>query len=131
MQTLLGILVMKIQILVSLDKYFGDMANVRFGRLTASARRLFRAPGPGYEKTTISIKFKYHSTQRASYRIKRGLIHILSGHVLELIATGIIYGFLNIYKNFKAFTGAKYCQISKAKNHIRYMISKRKIHSTL
>ena len=98
MQTLLGILVMKIQILVSLDKYFGDTANVKFGRLTASARPLFRAPTPGYEKTTISIEFKYHSTQIASYRIKRGLIHILSGHVLELIATGIFYGLFNMYK---------------------------------
>ena len=57
-----------------------------------------RAPRPGYEKTTISIELKYHSTQNASYRIKRGFIHILSGHVLELIATGIFYGFLNIYK---------------------------------
>ena len=76
-----------------MDKYFGDTANVKFGRLTASARPLFRAPRPGYEKTTISIEFKYHSTQIASYRIKRGFIHILSGHVLELIATGIFYGF--------------------------------------
>ena len=64
----------------------------------ASVRPLFRAPRPGYKKTTISIQFKYHSTEIASYRIKRGLIHILSGHVLELIATGIFYGFLNIYK---------------------------------
>ena len=60
--------------------------------------RRFRAPRPGFEKTTISIEFKYHSTQIASYRIKRGLIHILGGPVLELIATGIFYGFLNIYK---------------------------------
>ena len=71
----LGILVMKIQILVSLDKYFGDTANVKFGRFTASARPLFRAPRPGFEKTMISIEFKYHSTQIASYRIKRGWIH--------------------------------------------------------
>ena len=81
-----------------MDKYFGDTTNVNFGRLTASARPLFRAPRPGYEKTTISTEFKYHPTQKASYRIKRVLIHILSGHVLELIATGIFYGFLNIYK---------------------------------
>ena len=94
----LGILVMKIQILVSLDKYFGDTANVKFGRFTASARPLFRAPRPGFEKTTIAIEFKYHSSKIASYRIKRGLIHILSGHVLQLITTGIFYGFLNIYK---------------------------------
>ena len=53
---------------------------------------------PGYEKTTISIEFKCHSTQIATYRFKRGLIHILSGHVLQLIATGKFYGFLNIYK---------------------------------
>ena len=58
----------------------------------------FSAPRPGYEKTTISIELKYHSTQKASYRIERGFIHILSGHVLELIATRIFYGFLNIYK---------------------------------
>ena len=83
---------------ISLDKYFGDTANVKFGRLTASARPLFRAPRPGNEKTLLSIEFNYHPTQRASYRIKRVLIHILSGHVLELIATGIFYGFLNIYK---------------------------------
>ena len=89
---------MKIKILVSLDKYFGDTANVKFGRSTASARPLFRAPRPGYEKTTISTEFKYHSTQKTSYRIKRVLIHMLSGHVLELIANGIFYGFLNIYK---------------------------------
>ena len=89
---------MKIYILVSLDKYFGDTANVKFVRLTASARPLFRAPRSGYEKTTILNEFKYHSTQKASCRIKRGLIHILSGHVLEFIATGIFYGFLNIYK---------------------------------
>ena len=85
-----------------MDKYFGDTrtANVKFGRLTASARPLFRAPRPGYEiqKTTISTEFKYHPTQKAPYRIKRILIHILTGHVLELIATGIFYGFLNIYK---------------------------------
>ena len=66
--------------------------------LRPPARLLFRAFRPGYEKTTISIEFKYHSTQKASYRIKRGFIHILSGHVHELIATGIFYGFLNIYK---------------------------------
>ena len=48
---------MKIKILVSLGKYFGDTVNVEFGRLTASARPLFRAPRPGYEKTTISIEF--------------------------------------------------------------------------
>ena len=81
-----------------MEKYFGDTANVKFGRLTASARPLFRAPRPGYEKTTISTEFKYHPTQKASYRIKRVLIHILSGHVLELIPTGIFYGFLNITK---------------------------------
>ena len=81
-----------------MDKYFGHTANVKFGRLTASARPFFRAPRPGYEKTTISTEFKYHPTQTAPYRIKRVLIHILTGQVLELIATGIFYGFLNIYK---------------------------------
>ena len=89
---------MKIYILVSLDKYFGDTANVKFGRLTASARPLFRASRPGNEKTLLSIEFNYHPTQKASYRIKTVLIHILTGHVLELIATVIFYGFLNIYK---------------------------------
>ena len=82
--------------LVSLDKYFGDMANVKFGGLTASTRPLFRASRPSYEKTLISIEFNYQPTQEASYRTKSVLIHILSGHVLELIATGISYGFLNI-----------------------------------
>ena len=86
---------------ISLDKYFGDTANVKFGRLTASARPLFRAPRPGNENTLLSIEFNYHPTQKASYRIKGVLIHILSGHVLELIATGIFYGFLNIYKIFR------------------------------
>ena len=33
--------------------------------------------------------------------IKRVLIHILSGNVLELIATRIFYEFLNIYKILK------------------------------
>ena len=89
---------MKIYILVSSDKYFGDTANANFGRLTASARPFFRTFRPGYEKTTIWIEFKYHSTQKSSYHIKRVLIHILSGYVLELIATAIFYEFLNIYK---------------------------------
>ena len=84
--------------LVSLDNYFGDTANVKFGRFTASARPLFRASRPGYEKTAISIEFKYHPTQKVPYRIKRVLIQTLSGHVLELILTEIFYGFLNIYK---------------------------------
>ena len=84
-----------------MDKYFGDTANANFGRLTASSIALFKASRPGYKKTTISIGFKYHATQKASYRIKRVLIHILSGHVLELIATGIFYEFLNIYKILK------------------------------
>ena len=69
----LGIRVVKI-LKFSLDKHFGDTANVKFGRLTASSRPLFGAPRLGYEKTTISVEFKYHSTQKASYRIKRGLI---------------------------------------------------------
>ena len=81
-----------------MHKYFGDTTNVRFGRFTASATPLFRASGPGYEKTVNSIEFKYHPTQKASYRIKNVLIQILSGHVLELILTEIFYGFLNIYK---------------------------------
>ena len=81
-----------------MDKYFGDTANVKFGRLTVSARPLFQASRPGNEKTLLSIEFNYHPTQKASYRIKRVLIQILSGHVLELILTEIFYGFLNIYK---------------------------------
>ena len=43
MKTTLSILVMKIEILVLLDKYFGDTANTNFGRLTAPSRSLFRA----------------------------------------------------------------------------------------
>ena len=45
-----------------------------------------------------SIEFKYHPTQKVSFRVKRVLIQILSGYVLELILTEIFYGFLNIYK---------------------------------
>ena len=63
-----------------------------------SARPLFRASRPGYEKTAISIEFKYHPTQKVSYRIKRVLIHIFCGHVFELILTEIFYGVLNTYK---------------------------------
>ena len=81
-----------------MDKYFGDTANDNFGPFMASARPLFRAFRPGYEKTAISIEFKYHPTQKVSYRIKRVLIQILSGYVLELILTEIFYGFFNIYK---------------------------------
>ena len=81
-----------------MDKYFGDTANVKFGRLTASSRPLFRASRPGNEKTLLSIEFNYDPTQKVSHRIKRVLINILNGHVLELIATGIFYGFLNIYQ---------------------------------
>ena len=69
-----------------MDKYFGETANANFGRLTASATSLFRACRPGYEKITIWIEFKYHSTQKASYRIKRVLIHILGCYVVKLIA---------------------------------------------
>ena len=50
------------------------------------------------KRPPISIEFKYHPTQKVSYRIKRVLIQILSGHVLKLILTEIFYGFLNIYK---------------------------------
>ena len=89
---------MIVQILVSLDKYFGDTANVKFGRLTAYALARFRASRPGHEKNTISIKFKHHQTQKASYRIKRVLIHILRCYVFKLTATEIFYEFLNIYK---------------------------------
>ena len=64
----------------------------------ASTRLLFRASWPGYEKTAISIEFKYHPTQKVSYRIKRVLIHIFCGHVLELILTGIFDRYLNTYK---------------------------------
>ena len=67
----------------------------------ASARPLFRASRRGYEKTAISIEFKYHPTHKVSYGIKRVLIRILSGHVLELILTEIFYAFLNIYKILK------------------------------
>ena len=81
-----------------MDKYFGDTANEKFGRFMASARPLFRASRPGYEKTAISIEFKYHPTQKVSYRIKRVLMQILSDHVLELILTGIFHRFSNTYK---------------------------------
>ena len=61
----------------------------------ASGSPTFWASRPGYEKAMISIEFKYHSTQKASHRIKRIFIHIFCGHVLELITAGIFYGFLN------------------------------------
>ena len=81
-----------------MDIYFGNTANVNFGRLTASAGPLFQASRQGNQKTLLSTEFKYHPTQKASYCIKRVLIHILNGHVLELITTGIFYEFLNIYE---------------------------------
>ena len=108
---------MKIKILVSLGKYFGDTANANFGRLTASSIPLFWASRRGYKKTTISIEFRYHATQKASYRIKRGLIHILSGHVLELIATGIFYGFLNIYKILRLLREQNIVRFQRPKSH--------------
>ena len=43
----------------------------------------------------ISIEFKQSTYIKASYRVKRTLIHVFCGHVLELIAAGIFYGFLN------------------------------------
>ena len=69
----------------------------------------FWALWPGYKKTAVSIEFKYHPFQKVSYRIKRVLIQILSGHVLKLILTGIFYGFLNIYasKILSNFKGLK------------------------
>ena len=51
----------------------------------------------GYKKTAISIEFKYHKTQKLCYRIKRVLIHIFFGYVLELILTRIFCRFLNTY----------------------------------
>ena len=98
-----------------MDKYFGDTANVKFGRLTASARPLFRAPRPGYEKTTISTEFKYHSTHKAPYGIKRVLIHILTGHVRELIATGIFYGFFNIYTYLRLLPEQNFVKFQRPK----------------
>ena len=44
------------------------------------------------------MEFKYQSIQKVPYHIKRVLIHILTGYVLDLIATGIFNEFLNIYK---------------------------------
>ena len=67
----------------------------------ASARPLFRPYRPAYEKITILIEFKDHSTQKASSRIKRVLIHIWSRYVLQLIANGIFYEFLNIYNTLR------------------------------
>ena len=78
--------------LVSLNKYFGDTANANFGRLTASARPLFLRTDHDFNRIQLSFNPK------ASFRIKRVLIHILSGYVLKLIATGIFHEFLNIFK---------------------------------
>ena len=86
-----------------MDKYFGNTANVKFGRLTAFARPLFRALRPGYEKSTISIEFKYHSTQNLTFAVSpkylsnetkiyifitrrpRGVYIIFSGFFLPLV----------------------------------------------
>ena len=99
----------------SIGQIFWRYGDVKFARFTASTRLLFRASRPGYEKTTISIEFKYHSTQKASYRIKWILIHIFRGHVLELIATGIFYWFLNIYKILRILREQKIVKFQKPK----------------
>ena len=100
-----------------MDKNFGDTANDKFGRFMASARPLFPASRPGYEKTAISIEFKCHPTQKVSYLIKRVLIQTLSGHVLELILTEIFYGFLNIYKILRLLREQNIVRFQRPKSH--------------
>ena len=48
---------MKIEILVLLDKYFGETSNANFGRLTAPSRSLF---GP-LDRATKRPLFQSHS----------------------------------------------------------------------
>ena len=60
--------------------------------------RFFRARDRTTERARFETNLKHHSTQKASYRIKGNLTHILSGHVFQLIATRIFYRILNIYK---------------------------------
>ena len=67
-----------------------------------------------------SIEFKYHPTQKGSYRIKRVLIQILSGHVLELILTEIFYGFLNIYKILRILREQNIVKFRLSKSEIRF-----------
>ena len=53
------------------------------------------------DRVTKRRRFQSNSiitNPRSSYRIKRVLIHMLRGHVFELITDGIFYAFLNIYK---------------------------------
>ena len=89
----------------------------------------FWALWPGYKKTAVSIEFKYHPFQKVSYRIKRVLIQILSGHVLKLILTGIFYGFLNIYasKILSNFKGLKLHLIHDFKQKNTFYIKKQSL----
>ena len=49
--------------------------------------------------------------------MKRVLIHILRGYVLELIATGLFYEFLNIYKISKILRKQKLSNFKGLKSH--------------
>ena len=105
---------------------YGEYQDRAICRLRQTA---FSGLQTGYEKTFISIEFKYHPTQKVSYRINRGLIHILSGHVLELIATGIFYGFLNIYKKLRILREQNIVKNQRPKitSDTRFQTKKKKI----
>ena len=78
----------------------------------------------------ISIEFKQSTYIKASYRVKRTLIHIFCGHVLELIATGIFYEFLNIYKISRILREEIIVKYQRPKSHPIHDF-KQKGHSTL
>ena len=68
-------------------------ASVKIDRFTASTGPLFRDARQGNEKSSILVYFKHHSIHNASHRIKGISKYILSGNMLQLIATRIFYGF--------------------------------------
>ena len=63
------------------------------------ARACSLVPQSAINSSSDFNRIKILFNPKSSYRIKRVLIHMLSGHFLELITNGIFYGFLNIYKN--------------------------------
>ena len=62
--------------------------------------------------------------KRFLYRIKRVLIQILSGHVLELILTEILYGFLNVYKILRILRELNIVKFKKQSLSFQNVLSK-------
>ena len=73
--------------LISLDKYLAIRRRPISGDWQPPLRK-------AHDSNRIQLLFN----PKASFRIKRVLKHILSGYILELIATGIFYEFLNIFQ---------------------------------